>query len=287
MLGGLISSTGQGIQNIWGSDDPPKAILNRYAAKTAKGVAKIGEDLTGGIGDQINAAYNTYLMGQPKQEQLAASQEGVLNTLRDRRLAADPNQLLNDVGKTAFGFIDPNVVAPLARFDTNYMNLARKARGINTGAIDSTANRLRDARVASGRYYDVSRDVINQLPTLFNSAYGQGVANDAAAAGYNPAIAANYNAVAERPTRGILNRIGTSGAAIDAARKGIDAVVAATQGYKQPENIWDKIGKTGVQTGNQMSQDEAQMMSFIQSAMGSAEGGSGGGGAGAAMKLAA
>lgn len=278
MLGGLVSSTGQGIQNIWGSDDPPKAILNRYAAKTAKGVAKIGEDLTGDIGAQVKAEFDTYMGGQGKQEEIARNQEGVLGTLRDRRLAADPNRLLQDVGNTAFGFINPNVVNPLARFDANQDTLMRRARGMNPAAVDSTSERLRNARIASGRYYDVARDAYNALPGLYNSAYGQGVANDAAAAGYNPAIAASYNAVAERPTRGIVNRIGTSSSAIDAARKGIDAVVAATQGYKTPENIWDKIGKTGVQTGQQMSQDEAQMMSMISSAigsMGSAEGGAG------------
>ena len=287
MLGGLVSSTGQGIQNIWGSDDPPKAVLNRYAAKTAKGTARLGEELTADIGQQVRDAFATYMGGQPKQEELARTQEGVLSTLRDNRLNADPNALLQDIGRTTFGFIDPNVVNPLARFDVNSNILRRNAAGLNTAAVDSTADRLRNARIASGRYYDVSRDAFNALPGLYNSAYNQGVANDAAAAGYTPAIAAAYDAVASRPTRGIMSRIGTTGAGIDTARKAIDAVVAATQGYKQPQNIWDKIGQTGIDTGQQMQQDEAKIMSVIQSAMGSMGSAEGGGGAGGVAKAAA
>jgi hypothetical protein len=279
MLGGLVSSTGQGIQNIWGSDDPPKAILNRYAAKTAKGAARLGEELTGDIGQQVRDAFATYMREQPRQEALARDQEGVLTTLRDRRLGANPNALLGDVGKTAFGFIDPNVINPLSRFDVNSNMLMRSARGLNPAAVDSTSERLRNARIASGRYYDVARDAYSALPGLYKEAYGQGVTNDAAAAGYTPSIAASYDAVASRPTRGIMSRIGTTTAGIDTSRKAIDAVTSATQGYQQPQNIWDKIGKTGVQTGQQMQQDEAQMMSMVQSAMGamgSAEGGAGG-----------
>lgn len=279
MLGGLISSTGQGIQNLWGSDSPPQAILNRYAAKTAKGSAKLGEDVTGEVNDDVKKAFATYMAGQGKQEELARGQENVLGTLRDRRMEADPNKLLQQIGNTAFSFINPNVVNPLAQFDVNSNKLQRSARGLNPAAVDSTSERLRNARIASGRYYDVARDAYASLPGLFNSAYAQGNANDAAVAGYNPAIAAAYESVASRPTKGIMNRIGTTSASLDTARKSIGNVLDATQGYQQPQNIWDKIGKTGVQTGQQMSQDEAQIMSTAGSAlgaMGSAEGGAGG-----------
>jgi hypothetical protein len=283
MLGELMSGTGQGIASIWGSDSPPKAILNRYAAKTAKNQAKISEDLSTDVNAASKAAFNTYMAGQGKQEELARDQEGVLGTLRDRRMSADPNRLLQDTGNTLFGFINPNVVNPLARFDANNDTLMRRARGMNPAAVNSTSERLRNARIASGRYYDVARDAYQALPGAVNSAYAQGISNDAAAAGYNPAIAANYNAVSERPNRGIMNRIGTSSSALSAARQGIDNVVAATQGYQTPKNAWDKIGGAIDQQGQGIAAGEAQMMSLAQSAlgaMGSAEGGGGGGGGG-------
>lgn len=281
MIGGMVESVGHGIQNIFGSDKAPKAIYNRYAAKTAKNVGTLGADLTGDVNQQAKDAFNTYMAGQGKQEALAGQQEGVLNTLMNRRLGADPNQLLQQIGNTAFGFINPNVVNPLSQFDVNSNKLMRSARGLNPAAVDSTSERLRNAGIASGRYLDTARQAYGALPGLYNSAYGQGVTNDQMAAGYIPQIAGTYNAVSERPSQGIQNRIDTVGSTMDAAGKGIQNILNATQGYKTPQNFADKLGKTGVQTGQQMQQDEAQMMSMISSVMGSMEGGGGGAGAAA------
>lgn len=291
MVGGMVTNVGTGIKNIWGSDDPPKAILNRYAAGTAKGVAKLGKTLTNDVNKDALAAFNTYMAEQGRQGTLAGQQEGVLNTLLQRRLGSDPNQLLQSIGNTAFGFINPNVVNPLAQFDVNSNRIDRLARGLNSAAVDSTADRLRNARIASGRYYDVARNVYGALPGLYNSAYGQGVNNDAMASGYIPQIAGTYNAVSERPTYGIMNRVGTVGSTIDTAARGINAIKNATQGYQEQRNLADKIGETGISTGQQMQEEEAKMMAMIQSvvgSMGSAQGGSGAsaGGGGAATAAA-
>lgn len=278
MLGGLVSSTGYGIKNIFGSDKPPKAVLNRFAAKTAKGVGRLGEDLTRDVNKDAAAAFNTYMAEQGRQGALAGQQENVLNTLLNKRLASDPNQLLRDIGTTAFGFINPNVVNPLSQFDVNSDRIARMARGLNPAAVDSTSERLRNARIASGRYYDAARQAYGALPGLYNSAYGQGVTNDQLARGYIPQIAGTYEAVAERPTYGIQNRIGTTSDAIETANRAINAIKNATQGYQEQRNFADKLGETGIYTGQQMQQDEARMMAMIQSvvgAMGSAQGGGG------------
>jgi hypothetical protein len=276
----MVESVGHGIQNLFGSDKPPKAIYNRYAAKTAKNVGTLGADLTGDVNQLAKNAFNTYMAGQGKQEALAGQQEGVLNTLMGRRLGADPNQLLQQIGNTAFGFINPNVVNPLSQFDVNSNRLMRAARGLNPAAVDSTAERLRNAQIASGRYLDTARQAYGALPGLYNSAYGQGVTNDQLAAGYIPQIAGTYNAVSERPSAGLQNRIDTVNSTMDAAGKGIQNILNATQGYKTPQNFADKLGKTGIQTGQQMQQDEAQMMSMISSVMGSMEGGASGMGGG-------
>jgi hypothetical protein len=148
---------GGAVASLFGEDAAPRAVLNRFAAPTAKPLGQYGGALLGDIQPLQRQATQDYLGYQPKFGALAGQQEGVLNQLLSRRLNADPNQLLRDVGQTAFGFIDPNVVSPLAKFDVNYDTLARRARGLNPAAVDSTAERLRNARIASGRYYDTAK----------------------------------------------------------------------------------------------------------------------------------
>jgi len=215
-------------------------------------------------------AVQSYLGEQPRMTALAGQQEGVLNTLLNRRLNADPNALLKDIGNTAFGFIDPNVVSPLAKFDVNYDVLSRRAKGLNPAAVDSTAERLRNARIASGRYYDTAKQAYGVLPQLYNEAFGQGLSNDAAAAGYVPQIAGAYENVANRPWNAINQRISSSGNASDAAGKAIQGVLAATQGYKQPKNWADKVGAA--------SESLSGSVGDIAGLAGSLGGGGGGGG---------
>lgn len=242
---------GEGISALFGSDAAPRAILNRYAAPTAKAVGSLGTNLVNDVNGLSKEALDTYMAKQGKMEDLAGQQEGVLNTILQRRLNADPNQLLQDVGHTAFSFINPDVVNPLSQFDVNSNTLSRRARGLNPASVDSTADRLRSARIASGRYYDVARDAYAALPGLYNSAYGQGQSNDATAAGIVPGIAQSYEQVASRPTMGLMNRINTAGAAADVGGRGIQSVLNATQGYKTPRNFADRLGAatTGLETG--------------------------------------
>jgi hypothetical protein len=271
---------GNVIQGLLGSDKPPKAILNRYTAPVARAGAALAANTLRGLIPGGQLAYDIYMAGQGRQEGLAGQQENVLNTLLNRRLADDPNQNLANIFQTAFSQIDPNVVSPLARFDVNSNILAQRARGISPGAIDSTAERLRNARVASGRYYDVARNVYNVVPQLFNSAAAQGQANDFAAAGFVPQISAGYEAVSGRPTQGIMNRISTAGAGGNLAGQAIGNVNAATQGFKTPRNFADRLGST-------MAAEEQGIMNLAQGAlssiggMGGGEGGGGGGGGGA------
>lgn len=269
MANGLFSSGGTAIKALFGSDEAPQAILNRYAAPTAKASQRLATQTLDETGAASRRALDTYLAGQPTQERLAGEQEGVLRTLLQRRLGSSPDELLGRVGQTAFGFIDPNVVSPLARFDVNYDTLTRRARGLNPAAVDSTANRLRTARVASGRYYDTARDVINRLPELYGRASDINEANLAAAAGYIPQAAGAYENVAARPTTGILNRLRTAGEAQNVGSSGISNVLAATQGYRTPQNFADRLGTAVEAVGG-----------GLDSALGQAAGALGGGGGG-------
>lgn len=266
----LISGGGGALASLFGSDEAPRAVLNRFAAPTAKAAGALGSSLLTDTNALGKTALDTYLGAQPKMQALAGDQEGVLRTLLGRNLNADPNALLQSVGNTAYGFINPAVVNPLSQFDVNLDAVTRRARGLSPGALDSTAERLRNARVASQRYYDVSRDVTGILPSLYGQAFGQQQANEAAAAGRIPAISAAVEGVAARPTTGILNRIGTAGAAQNVGASTLANINAATQGYKQPRNWADRIGAA--------SQDIGAGLSGTLGQLGQLAGAAGGGG---------
>lgn len=268
-IGDIVGGLGGAIGSLFGSDDAPRAVLNRFAAPTAKPLGRYGGSLLADIEPLQRQAVTDYLGFQPRMTALAGQQENVLNTILGRRLRADPEQLLRDVGQTAFSFIDPNVVSPLARFDVNYDTLARRARGLNPAALDSTAERLRNARIASGRYYDTARQAYAALPGLYNEAFGQGLSSDAAAASLVPQIAAGYESVAARPWNAINQRISSAGGAADTANRAIQGVLAATQGYKTPKNWADRIGAA--------SQDLGRGAEGIAGLFGLGGGGGGGG----------
>lgn len=259
--GGVISS-------LFGSNAAPKAILNQHAAPTAKPLGKFGGKLLGDVEGLSQQAVQDYLGQQGKFQGLAGQQENTLNTLLARRMNADPNQLLQQVGNTAFGFIDPNVISPLARFDVNQDVLMRRARGLNPATVDSTADRLRNSRIASERYYDTAKQAYSALPGLYNEAYGQGLSNEAAAAGLTPQIAQAYEGVANRPFNAINQRIGTATGGIGAANQAIQGVVNATQGYKQPANWADRLGAATSSLGDTVGS--------LASMAGGAAGGGGG-----------
>jgi len=266
--GDIVGGLGSSISSLFGSRAAPKAYLNRYALPTAKPLGKFGGSLLGDIEPLSREAVSGYLAQQPKQQALAGQQENILNTLLARRLNADPTQLLRDVGNTAFGFIDPNVITPLARFDVNQDILMRRARGLSPAASDSTAERLRNARIASGRYYDTAQQAYSALPRLYGEAFGQGLSNEAAAAGLTPQISAAYEGVAARPWNAINQRISSATGASDAASRAIQGVLAATQGYKQPQNWADRLGAA--------SQGIGQSLGGVASLAGLGGGGGGG-----------
>lgn len=270
------------IIGMFGSTKAPTAVANRYAAPIMNSGRRLAVGALNSLATDIPNAFNTYLAGQGQQEALAGQQAGVLNTLLNRRLADDPQQNLRNIFETAFSQIDPNVVSPLARFDVNTNILANRARGINPGAIDSTAERLRNARVASGRYYDVARNVYNVVPSLYNSAYAQGLSNDQATAGFVPGISAAYEAVAGRPLQGIMNSIAATRAGQGIESQGIQNALAGTQGYRENKNFADKLSKA-------LSADEQTVMKIAQMALsaytGGLAGGGGGGGLGGLMSM--
>lgn len=266
--GDIISGGGGAIASLFGSDEAPRAVLNRFAAPTAKASGRLSTDLLSDVNALSKSALDRYLAAQPQLEGLAGQQEGVLRDILNRRSTFDPTNLLRDVGSTAFSFINPSVIEPLSRFDVNMDVLNRRARGLSPAAVDSTADRLRRARVASGRYLDTARDVYATLPNLFGQAFNQGLMIDAQTGAIIPQIAAGYESLAARPTAGIMNRISTAGSAQNVGSQGIQNILNATQGYRQPRNWADRIGAA--------SQDIGQMVNGIAGLAGGAAGGGGG-----------
>ncbi len=263
--GDIFSGGGGAIASLFGSDEAPKAVLNRFAAPTAKASGRLATNLLGDVDTLGKTALDDYLAQQPRMRALAGDQEAVLREQLAARRGADPTALLRDVGNVAYGFINPNVINPLAQFDVNQNILSRRARGLNPAAVDSTSERLRNARVASQRYYDVARDVNANLPNLYGQAFNQGEANMAAQAGILPQVAAAYEGVANRPFTGIANRVAAAGGAQNVGAQGIQNITGATQGFKQPRNWADRVGAA--------SQDIGQMVGGIANLAGGAAGG--------------
>lgn len=236
------------------------------------------------------AAEDAFNAGTAKQAQLVGDQEGVLRQLLARRLGSNPEELLRSVGNTAFGFISPNVVEPLARFDVNSDRLRRLAAGLSPGAIDSTAQRLRDARNASGRYYDVARQVYGALPNLYNQVFNAGVTSDEMASGYLPTIMSAYRRLDRAPLEAAELRSAAANAGAGNVGAANNALKSGVYGYQKERNIWDRLGAVDTSMWNSL-QEAVQMAASVYGmiggggaggALGGIMGGGGGGGAPAA-----
>lgn len=269
------------------SDEAPKPVFLPGTKSSVKPLGRLGRDAIESLRTGGAAAEAAYNAGTAKQSSLLGEQENIVRSILNRRLSSQPEDLLRSVGNTAFSFIDPNVVSPLARFDVNTDRIARLARGLNPGAIDSTAQRLRDSRIASGRYYDVARQVYGAIPTLFNQAFNAGVTNDEMASGYLPSIMSAYRRLDRSPLEAaeLRSSAANSGAGNFAAIA--DAIRRGVYGYQQPTNWADKLGKVDLAMRDSL-QDAINMASqvyggFLSGGAGGAGGmlgGAGGGGGG-------
>lgn len=259
------------IFSAFGSDKVTPRYLSKDLNKplTALGKSALDSLQTGG-----QAAEDRFNLGTIRQEGLMGEQEGIARNLLNRRLNADPNALLQQIGNTAFSFIDPNVVAPLAQFDVNSDKLMRSARGLNPAAVDSTSERLRNARVASGRYLDTARQAYGALPGLYNSAYGQGVQNDAMAQSYLPGVMRGYRNLDTAPAEAAQIRSDLANQGAGNVGNINEAVRSGVYGYKQHKNVWDKLA----QVDSTIKSDVKDIVGMAGSLAGMG-GGQGGGGA--------
>lgn len=242
--------------------------LKKPLTKLTKGALSALD--TGGI--EAQDAFNA---GTAKQVQLVGDQEGVLRSLLAKRMATDPTQLLQNVGKTAFSFIDPNVVAPLAKFDVNSDRLRRMAAGLNPAAIDSTANRLRDARVASGRYMDTARQVYGALPNLYNQVFNAGVTSDEMAGGYLPTIMSAYRRIDRSPLEAAELRSSAADSGAQNVMNVNQALKTGVYGYQKERNIADRLGAV-----DESMMDSTERLVQMASQVAGMMGGEGGGGEG-------
>lgn len=226
------------IFSAFGSDKVTPRYLTKglNAPLTDLGKSALASLQTGG-----QAAEDRYNLGTARQEALMGEQEGVARNLLSRRLGADPNALLQQIGQTAFGFINPNVVNPLSQFDVNSDRIMRAARGLNPAAVDSTADRLRNARIASGRYMDTARQVYGALPGLYNSAYGQGLQNESIAQGLLPSVMRGYRDLDTAPAEAAQIRSDLANRGAENVGNINQAVRSGVYGYKQGQNVWDKL----------------------------------------------
>jgi len=267
-LGGVIAAFG-------GSDAAPKPKYFQGSRNLLSGARLVGRDVLDSLRTGLPDFRNAFAQGTELQRGLQGEQAGVLRGLLQRRLANDPQQQLRETGNTLFSFIDPNVINPLAKFDVNQNLISRRARGLGGAMFDSTAERLRNARIASGRYYDVARDVYGQLPRVYQQLRDAGVTDEMLAAGYIPQIQAGYRNI---DMSGLIPLQAGLELATGAQRIPLDygtASRANIYGYRQPMNVADRFGAAGQSMWNTVK-DAAQIYASLYG------GGIGGGGGGAA-----
>src|SRR5678816_1179643 len=76
--GDIFSSGGGALASLFGSDDAPKAVLNRFAAPTAKASGALSSGLLNDVNSLSKNALDQYLSYQPKMGALVGQQEGCL-----------------------------------------------------------------------------------------------------------------------------------------------------------------------------------------------------------------
>ena len=256
-----------------------------------KGTKPLIKPLSGMGVDTLNALRtgaktfaDSWNAGTPRQTGLMGEQEDTLRSLLNRRMANDPNQLLRDVGGQVMSWIDPNVVNPLSKFDVNMDTIMRRARGLNPAAIDSTAERLRNARIASGRYYDTARTLAPLIPSLYNQVYNAGVNNDEMAAGYIPDIMSGWRTIDRAPLVPLNTAVDLTNAAAGNVGNISDNLKKGIFGYVKDRNTWDRLGAMDASMWNSL-QEAVQMASSVAGMVGGGGlggmlGGMGGGGGG-------
>jgi hypothetical protein len=280
------SSGGIGsIVGAFGSNAAPKPKYYQGAKDLLTGVRGIGKDVLRNIRSRLPGFYSDFDAGTELQRGLQGEQAGVLRTLLQRALSRVPQQQLREAGNTLFSFINPNVINPLARFDVNQNLVARIARGLGGSAFDSTAERLRNARIASGRYYDVARDVYGRLPQIFQQLRDAGVTDEMLAAGAIPQIQAGYRNIDMAPLIPLQAGIDLTRSATGIPLDYGAASRANIYGFHQPINVADRFARAGQGVWNTVK-DAAQIYASIYGGGAGGIGGMmGGGGGGAAPQL--
>lgn len=261
------------LRGAFGSNAPPQAVMFEGGEDALRRARRVGNIALNTTASRLPDFYTGFDRGTEIQRGLQDDQADLLRGLTQRALSRDPQQQLLETGKTLFSFIDPNVIAPLAKFDVNYANTMRRARGLNPSAFDSTADRLRNARIASGRYYDVARDVYSRLPQAFQQVRDAGITDEMLAAGYNPAIQAGYRAIDMAPLIPLREGINIARAGFGIPTDLGSASRALTYGFQQPMNWADRAGAAGESMWNTVK-DAAQIYASLY---GGGIGGMGGG----------
>jgi len=279
--GGIGSIVG----GLFGSNAAPKPKYYQGAKDLLTGVRGIGKDVLRNIRSSLPGFYSGFEEGTERQRGLQGEQENILRTLLQRRLASDPQQQLRETGNTLFSFIDPNVINPLARFDVNQNLVARRARGLGGSTFDSTAERLRNARIASGRYYDVARDVYGRLPQIFQQLRDAGVTDEMLAAGAIPQIQRGYRELDVAPLIPMQAGIDLTRSATGIPLDYGAASRANIYGFHQPINVADRFARAGQGVWNTVKDAAAiyaQLYGGGAGGIGGIGGMMGGGGAAAA-----
>lgn len=242
-IGGLVSAFG-------GSDKPPEAVYFPGGANVLADANRLSRDTFQALRPGLADFRDSFARGTERQLGLQDEQADIFRGLTQRALNRDPQQQLRETGNTLFNFIDPNVIEPLARADVNRARVTALRYGLNQDVADSTANRLRNARISSGRLYDVARDVYSRLPQIYQQVRDAGITDEMLAAGYIPQIQAGYRNIDMAPLVPLQASVALTRNAL-----GIPVDLGAgnralAYGFHQPRNLADRFGEAGENTMN-------------------------------------
>lgn len=237
----MASEGGGLLSNLFGSD---KGYKPQYDSETLHGLNdSLANELSTNLGLNRTSLgdYSQNIAGnQPAVNDLVSRYTNLAKGIQGR--ANDPFANYKQIGDYFSGLINNNAVNPVINNLVNQLGVRRAVAGINPG-IDSTADRLQRAGIASKVRLSALQDLMNNLTPASNALFNQRQMQDAASLNLAPSELALRNQAAGQALLPLYARNQSIMDSIAGAQAAALANKANIFGYKKDENFWDKAGK--------------------------------------------
>lgn len=271
------------IAAAFGSNAPPKEVWSLGTKPQVKALTKFGLGTINTLAPASAEAAARSKEAQTRNDALLEQQAGIWQGLLNKP-QMDPLGTYGAVGDRLFGYIKPNVLDPIARFNVNQGRVLSRALGTGEGPLASTSQRLFDAANTNRAYLDVAKSIIPQINPGFNQVFNAGLASDAAnvnRAGFIPQLIALNQSNALAPYNPVMAQINAWNALSSGFGNQGTNTALNRAGFLQEKNWADRVGDTTDAILGRVGQLASIYGSLGGGGMGSGEGGgvpSGGGG---------